>query len=38
MKVLIIKDTKPLAQTLADMVGEAGHFADLVFDGDNGLE
>lgn len=38
MKVLIIEDTKPLAQTLADLVGEAGHSADLVFDGDTGLE
>ena len=38
MKVLIIEDTKTLAQTLADLVGEAGHFADLVFDGDTGLE
>lgn len=38
MKVLIIEDTKPLAQTLADLVEEAGNSADLALDGESGLE
>lgn len=38
MKVLIIEDTKPLAQTLADLVKESGHSADIVCDGTSGLE
>lgn len=38
MKVLIIEDTKTLAQTLADLVEEAGNTADIALDGNSGLE
>lgn len=38
MNILIIEDTKSLAQTLADLIQKSNYSTDIAFDGESGLE